>query len=139
MLVYRKNFTAEDYSYRRMGRVGDPCVYCGQCSNSLDHIPPLSAYSRMDMQDKDHCNPVTVPACVECNSILNAHPALTITERRSIVKNKLRKKYRKFLKMPRWDESELSEMDERMADDIRRASYFAEHIKQRLGFYRGRK
>jgi hypothetical protein len=68
-----------------------------------------------------------------------AHLALTITERRSIVKNKLRKKYRKFLKMPRWDESELSEMDERMADDIRRASYFAEHIKQRLGFYRGRK
>lgn len=135
MLIRRENWKAEDCAYKRRGRIGDPCVYCGQSSDSMDHVPPLAAYIRMDEQDKDHCDPAMYPACRECNSLIGAANLFTITERRALAKERLRKKYRRLLAMPRWDEDELAELDERMADEIRRASYFAEHLKHRLGFY----
>ena len=60
---------------------------------------------------------------------------LTKKERRSRIKEKLRKKYQTYLKMPYWDEDELSELDPSFADQIRRASKFASLIRSRLAYY----
>jgi hypothetical protein len=75
-----------------------------------------------------------VPCCLECNTILGNKLILSIGERRNHVRQKLRKKYKKFLFMPRWDEDELAELDSDLAEHIRRASNFSEHLKKRLSW-----
>jgi hypothetical protein len=121
-----------DVLYDRMGSLDDPCVYCGQPSTGYDHVPPLHYAERV--QDD-----ITVfrkyPACRECNSALTGQLFLTLKARRKAVKDYIRKKYRSFLSMPAWSEEELAELDSRFAEEVRRASRFAEHIKRRVSFY----
>lgn len=127
--------------YERRGRIGDPCTYCGVESDTFDHIPPISM---IDMEasagvDVAKYNMRKVPACLECNLALGDLRLMSVSERRAHVKQKLRKKYAKFLRMPRGDEDEFDDVSERFADDVRRASIFAEWVKQRLSFYGGSK
>jgi len=125
-----------DHSYRFSGKIGDPCVYCGQPSDTYDHVPPLHFVQRtseLDLTDRDL---VKYPACKECNSFLTGLLLMTILDRRKHVKGKLRKRYKSFLKMPVWDQEELDELEPRFADDIKRASRYAEFIKARVAFRR---
>lgn len=124
-----------DHLYMEQGRMGDPCTYCGQPSDTYDHVPPLHLVERMSEREKINNILKKFPACRECNSCLGGLILNTLKERRRRVKQYLRKKYYKFLKMPKWDEDELQELEPKMAEDIRRASRFAEFIKQRVGFY----
>ena len=135
-IVIRKFFVADDCAYNRVGMLGDPCTYCGVEAFTWDHVPPLSQYSLLDEELREESNPRMFPCCQECNSFLGARLLLTVKARRKFIKEKLQKKYRKFLSMPKWDEDELEELSERLADDIRRASIFAEYIKGRLTFHR---
>ena len=38
--------------------------------------------------------------------------------------------------MPLWDEDELEELSDTFAEEIKRASKFAEYVKQRVGYKR---
>ena len=124
-----------DASYKEIGRIGDPCAYCGTESTVYDHVPPLHYVARMAENDINTSNLRKIPACSECNSALNGLILTTINDRRKRIKEYLRKKYRSFLKMPKWDEEELAELEPNFADEIRRASRYAEFIKKRVGFY----
>lgn len=125
-----------DCRYREMGRVGDACVYCGVESSSWDHVPPLSVVEKLIDVDIDRSDLRKVPACHECNSILGARHINTIAERRKYILQKLSRKYAKHLRMPQWDDEELSEVSERLAEDIQRNSHFAWYIKQRTSWAR---
>lgn len=124
-----------DGIYTETGKIGDPCVYCGQPSDCYDHVPPLHYIARLSQADIHGYKLKKHPACVECNSYLTGLVLLTKKERRLRVKEKLRSKYKSYLKMPFWDEEELEELDPYFADGIRRATKFATFIRQRLAYY----
>jgi hypothetical protein len=126
-----------DHYYVERGRPGDPCTYCGQMASGYDHVPPLAYVAGLaDVEDGlRSIRPRKVPACAECNCILGAQLFMTQETRRRHVKEKLRKRYAKFVSMPKWDDDELAELSPDFAEEIRRASKFAEHIKRRLDFY----
>ena len=127
-----------DCYYIETGRIGDSCRYCGVVSCGYDHIPPIAHIERLsDVTDIDQINCRKVPCCKQCNLILGAVLLLTVPERRSHVRTSLRKKYRALLRMPYWDEEELAELDNDLANQIRQWSSFAEYIKKRLGYQGG--
>lgn len=61
---------------------------------------------------------------------------MTLRERREYIRQHLRRKYSSYLKMPKWDEDELAELSEKMAEEIRRSASFSEYVKKRVS-YRG--
>jgi hypothetical protein len=121
--------------YKAHGSVGDPCAYCGVTSDAVDHIPPIHLVERCIEIGIDVSNPRTYPACRECNSILSGQLVTSIAERRRIVQAGLRERYKKYLRIPRWDDDELEELDERFRESIRRSALFGEWIRSRLAFY----
>jgi|APFre7841882654_1041346.scaffolds.fasta_scaffold65178_3 hypothetical protein len=133
-MAKRQSETIFDHLYMETGRIGDPCVYCGQPSDSHDHVPPLHYVMRVKQADADAIRLRKHPACRECNSILGGAIILTLQERRKHVKAHLRKKYKSYLRMPFWDEDELSQMEPRFAEQIRRSARYSEFIKARIAF-----
>jgi hypothetical protein len=125
-----------DCVYNRRGQLGDPCTYCGQASSSWDHVPPLHYVERLTVDQLAQARTVKVPACVECNSLIGGAVLLKVQERRALVKRKLRRKYAKHLRAPRWDEEELSEMGPVLRAELERADKFTEHIRERLAWKR---
>lgn len=129
---YKTRRAQLDCLYDNIGSLDDPCVYCGSPSMVYDHVPPLHYVDRA----KDEPESLRkYPACSECNSALSGLILLTLKERRKRIREYLRKKYKSFLSMPRWSEDELSELEPQFADEIRRASRFAEIVKLRVSFY----
>jgi hypothetical protein len=102
----------------------------------MDHVPALSVLSNLREAEIDVSYLRKYPACRECNSILGACPILSIPERRDIVRERLRKKYRKLLQVPRWDEEELSELDPHFAQYVRASVAAAEIAKRRTRWIR---
>lgn len=49
----------------------------------------------------------TVPCCKECNSIAGKKVFESIKDKRAFVQNKLKQKYKKWLKHPVWEADEL--------------------------------
>lgn len=58
------------------------CFYCGEYATTRDHIIPKSHRIK-------NINPVTVPACHECNCVLRDIVFNNLNERLSYIKNKL--------------------------------------------------
>jgi hypothetical protein len=125
---------AFDAAYEPVGRIGDPCVYCGVASSGYDHVPPLHFVSRLDDRDRWAFDLRKLPACPECNSLLGGCLKTTIRERRAIIKAKLRSRYRCVLGMPAWDEDELDELGPSLRGNVRNHAKFSTYIKKRLGY-----
>jgi len=132
----RRTFVIDDCSYDTIGRIGDPCVYCGQESTGHDHIPPLVHVNSLDEKARNMLNLRKYPACIECNSILGKTLLASVPERRKYVLGKLRSKYASCLRMPTWDEEELDELGRNLQDDVRAKSSFGNHLRQRLAYYK---
>lgn len=88
---------------------GDWCVYCGLVANSREHFPPASLTMRG----------LVLPCCLECNAFAGTSNATDFFARANMVKDKLKRKYRKFLMVPLWDSDELEEMGWIMKEEIR--------------------
>lgn len=91
-----------------------PCYYCGMPATCYDHVIPVAILASLsddaESYEKIVGNRITeVPACTECNSLLNASFQKNVTDRRIFLKERLRKRYRKLLAMPSFTESELNE------------------------------
>ena len=127
-----------DCHYVKNGNIGDSCRYCGVVSDGYDHIPPLAYLDKLsDAVSIDQISCRKVPCCKQYNSILWTVMLATIPERRNHIRTSLRKKYKALLRMPYWDEEELAELDNDLANQIRQWSSFAEYIKKRLGYKGG--
>ena len=55
--------------------LGDPCVYCGTASRTLDHIVPIVGGGTSDWNN-------IAPACLSCNASKGARPLLAFLLRR---------------------------------------------------------
>lgn len=88
---------------------GRRCTYCGEPAEVLDHWPPAVHTPQG----------VLLPCCSECNTLASdEHPA-NFYGRVLYVKGRLRKRYRKALNMPQWEEEELEVMSPSFRTSIR--------------------
>ncbi len=86
------------------------CFYCGEPATSVDHSVPVAFYRTL----YDICRPMgkkpLVPACRECNSIAGAKLFTTLGQKRRYVQDRIRHKYRKILKLPIWESTEVDDL-----------------------------
>lgn len=102
------------------------CYYCGMPAEEEDHVVPRAVVrkSLVGAFDPDAYNDVikrrglTVPVCKECNHLLHDSYQRTLEGRKRQLKQKLRQKYKKLLKMPNWGERDLSELGETLRSHI---------------------
>lgn len=80
------------------------CIYCGRHAHTKDHLLPRSWSG-----DAARHFVVTVPACGTCNSLLNDTLTWSITERRAICRERLRRHYGKLLRVVDRTDEELDE------------------------------
>jgi len=96
-----------------------PCYYCGLPATSKDHAVPR-ALLRALADDPDALRHImwnrreTVPCCRECNCLLGVSVQNTLEERKAFLKERLRRRYTRFLSIPDWSEEELFEMSGRL-------------------------
>lgn len=88
-----------------------PCRYCGMPADGIDHIPPASARTRLAaLGIADRYPFVEVQCCGECNSLLGARPLWTVAKRKAFIKKALRRRYKKYLRIPAWSDGELAKL-----------------------------
>lgn len=121
-----------EHLYESHGRRGDSCVYCGVLADTMDHVPPISWCQSFDKKVLETHNFFKVPCCNECNNFLNNMPLFSVRERLKEVRKRIKKKYKKVLSMPKWDEEELQELSKEFADHIRQQSIKSELTKERI-------
>lgn len=86
-----------------------PCHYCGLIADTIDHVVARSYLDRAD-RDEIPRRVMEVPACRECNSGLTNRYHETLADRKRAAKERIRRKYAHYLRIPPWTDAELSEL-----------------------------
>ena len=102
------------------------CIYCGDCWEVYDHVPPVSAWS------KDSSWLFKYPACRDCNSILSSAPTKDIRKRRYIILKKLLRRHRSIINMPYWSEKDIREVVGYVKNFIVSSKSKQEHLLKRV-------
>jgi Zn-finger protein len=117
------------------------CYYCGQSADSVDHVIPQAMLRQLaalsDVQITKEIlrkRALKVWACRECNCLASDSIQDSLIERRQFVKEKLRKRYRKILELPKWEESELNELGYVLRQHIELYARIKEWVKLRIAF-----
>jgi len=87
------------------------CVYCGDPADTVEHVPPLSRvsdYEALGIVNELYCKS---PACRECNSVAGDSLQDSFMARVEYVKDCLERRYRRYLRLPEWDDAELDEAE----------------------------
>ena len=103
---------------------GDWCIYCGAIATSREHFPPASLTMRG----------LLLPCCIECNDLAGTESGTDFALRAQIVKNKIKRKYRKALMVPPWGTDELQEMGRTLKGEIRSWQKKRRIIQSRLAW-----
>lgn len=127
------NLKIHDHAYTRVGNLDGRCVYCGELAEVWDHVPPISWADSVD-REATRVWFACLPACGECNVILSDRPIFEISARCWETKKGLRRKYRKVLQMPEWEEEELAALTPAMRLDVTRHLALARQIRKRISF-----
>lgn len=106
-----------------------PCIYCGCPATTIDHIPPVA-----DRAQLMHVHHFEVDACHECNSMLAARTLWTVEERKSWIKQYLKKKYRRLINSPEWTVDELDELGPKLRKGIQVALGKKALVMERIGW-----
>ena len=104
--------------YEQVGSIGDPCVYCGDFSDTLDHLPPISSVPFVENLKDLHGEFWLLPACRDCNSALSNFRITSVENRQDIVAKRIERKYAKLFRMPDWDEDELKQLKGTMRKQV---------------------
>lgn len=91
---------------------GNPnyCTYCGNKSNSIDHVIPISSYRNRHTKGGKDAG-VRTYACMNCNGILGSKHFDTFRQRLEFVIGKITKAAAKFQRTASWSDEEIAEMD----------------------------
>lgn len=107
------------------------CHYCGAIADSLDHVPPVAAREMLNSLGIRY-SVKDVSCCRECNSAIGANGPFSLRSRRQIAKEHLIRKYRSYLEIPEWTDSELARMGDRMQQYINAGLNIKEYILARI-------
>jgi len=114
------------------------CYYCGILTSGIDHVIPKAILQYFDNTDISKLQPIiknrilTIPCCTECNHLLGANYQRTLKERKLFLKQKLRKRYKKILNLPNWNENEIKELKSHLQQFVRKGIEEKRIIKERL-------
>tara|TARA_R110000744_G_C18865641_1_gene504561 strand:- start:35 stop:445 length:411 start_codon:yes stop_codon:yes gene_type:complete len=86
------------------------CTYCKDIADTLDHVIPHSYVATNSKQIRTYNKNEVVPCCRECNSLLGSKLYFTIAERADYLYTTYKKRYKKLLSIPEWDENDLKEI-----------------------------
>lgn len=117
-----------------------PCHYCGVPAWTIDHVVPRlmldmiqkSEDETLKAQIRQRHKILTVSACGECNTLLGERYFPTLEKRKSWVRQRLRRRYRKFLTMPTWGLDELAALDGGLQDYILQGLAIKRHVLRRV-------
>ena len=93
------------------------CTYCGEPSDSMDHVVPVSV-DETSRKNAKWSRKHVVPCCRECNNLLGSVYLLTVWERAGFIEGKLSNRYKKVLNCPAWDPEDLEELSYKLRKDI---------------------
>lgn len=103
------------------------CVYCGMPANSRDHLLP-----RTWTGNAVRHHVITVPACLECNSVINDRYAPAVNERRKLAHKSIRRRYSKVLQIPEWTAPEIAKLGKTLRSTIERGMHEKRVAEARL-------
>ncbi len=93
------------------------CEYCGLVGDSVDHVPPTSVRpTLLELGIAARYPFVEVRSCRECNCGLGHLPLWTVKQRKEYIKKWLRRRYKKYLAIPDWTDSELGTLAQDLRD-----------------------
>jgi len=107
-----------------ISRERNVCAYCGDPAEHVEHVIPR----RLKQPT------YTVRSCAECNLLAGGFAATCFAEKIEFIRDKIRKRYRKYMKAPEWDDEELAEMGPSMSRWLRACSTIRSWIFGRLTF-----
>ena len=108
------------------------CHYCGMPADTIDHVPPRSVRSVIIEHDVTRWPFKEVNCCRECNSLLGAEPPWTVSGRKKAIKEKLKRRYKKYLNIPNWDDSDLGRLGRTLESHVHEGLVLQEAIKMRI-------
>lgn len=113
------------------------CYYCGEPAGTVDHTVPRAALKATTgpagraVLIRGH-ELLTVPACGECNSLLGAQTFASLSARVRAAKGALRRRYRKLLALPDWNDLELAWLEPAMRAKVRATIGMRDAVRQRI-------
>lgn len=129
--VFRMYIDANGNSF-----VSIACYYCGDMAQTEDHAFPLVAlYTVLSAGDTVATERlITVPACFDCNRRLHDKVFPSLQARKHHIKQALRKRFAKELRMPIWHLDELEALGPTLRSAIERGIALQHKIKERLAW-----
>lgn len=120
----------------------NPCYYCGEPADSVDHARPQSldrALQALDAADRAlvisrQPRRELVPACRDCNSVLGKKWFGTLAERRAYVKERLRARNARLLGSPSWSKDEIDTLGRTLRSAVELQQRKREVIQRRLAW-----
>jgi hypothetical protein len=133
----KQQYKIMDTHYMKAGYLNpDRCVYCGDISVDIDHVPPISwayALGHKYMAEEHNAPFIKVPSCAECNQkILNDKKIFTLKERKQYVAASLRENFRKLRENQSWTIEDIAEMDGRLREYVENMANYRLHIEKRI-------
>ena len=117
------------------------CYYCGRYADSIDHVIPQSTLRQLVcLEDKEITKAILrkralkVWACRECNHLLGSSLQDSLIERKQFLKEKLRKRYKRIIALPKWEIDELEDMGYVLRNYIENSARLKEFIVQRINW-----
>lgn len=131
--VWQK-FCSDKCRYVFHNKESSVCVYCGELSQSIDHVPPKAARSLITSKIDPGIEFIEVPACLECNSALTDRPLWDIYSRKKFIRKYLARRYKKFLRQKSWSDEELSELGPTLRRIVVNGMYIKNKILSRISY-----
>lgn len=103
------------------------CIYCGRPADTVDHLLP-NGYTGTATRRYT----AVVPACRWCNSSLGSRVTWSITERREMVNEMIRRKYKTVLRTNDFTKAELHEFGPSLRMDIEASLRAKKQVQEML-------
>lgn len=126
MIIYKKRLDLFE------GKI-IPCVYCGQPYDDLEHVIPRYYQAKFSKLHEVIYSDI-VPSCHECNLLAGRELFFTVEDKKDYIKGKLRKRYKKILRLPEWTTEELNELSPSICTSILNKVALQRTIKERLSY-----
>lgn len=95
---------------------GDSCYYCGKQATQIDHVIPKNMLRNFALSTE----PITLEniarrvlmvfSCGECNRLLSDTFTESLTEKKKLLKSRLKRRHKKLLEIPDWSPNEIEEL-----------------------------
>ena len=105
------------------------CFYCGKPAEEIDHVIPKKHLKNIKI---DKRRILLIQSCSECNRLLHDSYQNSLEERKQELKNRLKRKYKKFLEMPNWTQEEINELGPVLKQNILIAQEYKKITNERL-------